>query len=78
MATISIFLLLIVALVGTLAFLSDPLGKLIKWFSGRNTKDLKEEADAWLEGDPDIGQILWKGCGFVLFIILALMFKHLT
>jgi len=73
MGALGTFLLLVVALVGTLAFFSDSIGKALKWASGRKSSEVVEEAKTWID-DHTMIQVFSKGCGFVMFVIVALMY----
>ncbi len=69
-SAVEVFLFVVVALVGTLAFFADPIGKLMSMMDGKTVNQLTKETEAWLEG-VSLESIVGKGCGFVLFLLLS-------
>ena len=77
MSTFGTFLLAVAGFIGTLMLINDPTQKLMKWARGKKESELKAQAKSWVD-EHDASEVVGKGCGFIFFIFLSLLYKFVV
>jgi hypothetical protein len=77
MSAFGAFLLAVAAFIGTVMLITDPTQKMMKWMRGKRKGEVEAEAKAWVE-EQEAGKVIGKGCGFLFFILLALLYTYVV
>lgn len=77
MGAFGTYLLAVAVFIGTVILLASPIPKLEKWMRGKKKSEIKAEIEAWYD-KTDAGEILFKGCGFVLYFSLSIFYAFVV